>query len=133
VDQLGRVQAVGGVNEKIEGFFEVCRTRGLNGEQGVIIPQSNVNNLMLHPDVVEAVKAQQFHIYSVKTVDQALGLLTGLDAGELDSEGNYPPESVNGKVQARLEEMARIRQTFADSHHRDKDEEKDEEESGKKG
>jgi lon-related putative ATP-dependent protease len=133
INQHGLVQPIGGVNEKIEGFFEVCRTRGLNGEQGVIIPQSNVNNLMLHPDVVEAVKAQQFHIYSVKTVDQALGLLTGLDAGELDSEGNYPPESVNGKVQARLEEMARIRQTFADSHHRDKDEEKDEEESGKKG
>lgn len=125
INQHGQVQPIGGVNEKIEGFFEVCRTRGLNGEQGVIIPASNVKNLMLHPDVVEAVKAGQFHIYSVETADQALSLLTGVEAGELDSEGKYPPDSMNGKAQARLEEMARIRQTFADMHHhKDGDKEK---------
>jgi len=135
INQHGRVQPIGGVNEKIEGFFEVCRTRGLTGEQGVIIPETNVKNLMLHPEVVDAVKAEQFQIYSVETVDQALSLLTGVEAGERDAEGNYPPDSINGKVQARLEEMAHIRQTFADSHHKDKDdeeEEKDKEDSDKK-
>ena len=126
INQHGQVQPIGGVNEKIEGFFEVCRTRGLTGEQGVIIPASNVKNLMLHPDVVEAVKANQFHIYSVETADQALGLLTGVEPGEADAEGNYPPDSINGMVHARLEEMAHIRQSFADSHHhKDEDEEKE--------
>lgn len=124
INQHGQVQPIGGVNEKIEGFFEVCRARGLNGEQGVIIPASNVKNLMLHPDVVEAVKAEQFHIYSVETVDQALSLLTGVEAGELDAKGSYPPDSINGKTQARLEEMAHIRQSFGDSHHKDKEEDK---------
>ena len=121
INQHGQVQPIGGVNEKIEGFFEVCRVRGLNGKQGVIVPASNVKNLMLHPDVIEAVKANRFHIHSVETVDQALGLLTGIDAGTPDAEGNYPPDSVNGKVHARLQEMARIRQTFADRHHSKKE------------
>jgi len=128
VNQHGQVQPIGGVNEKIEGFFEVCQTRGLDGEQGVIIPQSNVKNLMLHPDVIDAVREGKFHIYAVTAVDEALSLLTGLEAGELDAEGNYPPESMNGKVHARLKEMAHIRQSFAD-HHKDKDD--DEEEEGK--
>jgi predicted ATP-dependent protease len=130
VNQHGRVQPIGGVNEKIEGFFEVCRTRGLDGQQGVIIPDTNVKNLMLHPDVVKAVKEGKFSIHSVETVDQALSLLTGVDAGESDAEGNYPEESINGKVQARLKEMALIRQHFGD-HHKDKDgedEDKDEKE-----
>ncbi len=123
INQHGQVQPIGGVNEKIEGFFEVCRTRGLDGQQGVIIPASNVKNLMLHPDVIEAVDTGQFHIYSVETVDEALSLVTGFDAGELDSKGNYPPDTINGKVQERLMQMARIRQSFGDSHHKDKDEE----------
>ncbi len=122
INQHGQVQPIGGVNEKIEGFFEVCRTRGLSGEQGIIIPASNVKNLMLHPDVVEAVKAEKFHIYSVETVDEALGLLTGIEAGELNARGNYPPDSLNGRAQSRLKEMAHIRQSFGDSHHKDKEE-----------
>jgi len=126
VNQHGRVQPIGGVNEKIEGFFEVCRARGLDGKQGVIIPDTNVKNLMLHPDVVKAVEDGKFSIYSVETVDQALELLTGEEPGTPDSEGNYPEESINGKVQARLKEMAHIRQHFGD-HHKDKDDDEDEE------
>jgi predicted ATP-dependent protease len=133
INQHGLVQPIGGVNEKIEGFFEVCRSRGLDGEQGVIIPQSNVKNLMLHPDVVDAVKDGKFHIHAVESVDQALTLLTGLEAGEVDSEGNYPPESLNGKVHARLKEMAHIRQSFSEHHHKDDEEEekKEKESTGK--
>ena len=128
VNQHGQVQPIGGVNEKIEGFFEVCRARGLNGEQGVIIPQSNVKNLMLHPDVVSAVREGQFSVHAVESVDQALSLLTGVEAGEPDSEGNYPEQSINGKVRARLNEMALIRQHFGD-HHKDKgDDDEDKEE-----
>jgi lon-related putative ATP-dependent protease len=125
VNQHGRVQPIGGVNEKIEGFFEVCRTRGLSGEQGVVIPASNAKNLMLHPDVVEAVRDGRFSIHTVETVDQALSLLIGIEAGEPDTEGNYPEESINGKVQARLREMALIRQHFGD-HHKDKDDDDEE-------
>lgn len=130
INQHGQVQPIGGVNEKIEGFFEVCRMRGLDGQQGVIIPATNTKNLMLRQDVIEAVKEGKFSIYAVEYVDQALGLLTGLDAGTPDAEGNYPPESVNGKVHARLKEMAHIRQSFADHHH--KDDEEEEKESEKK-
>ncbi|MCW8840866.1 MAG: AAA family ATPase [Gammaproteobacteria bacterium] len=131
VNQHGQVQPIGGVNEKIEGFFEVCRTRGLDGQQGVIIPAANTKNLMLHPDVVSAVREGKFSIYAVESVDQALSLLTGVEAGESDVQGNYPDESLNGKVQARLREMALIRQQFGD-HHKDKDDgdgEKDEQEA----
>jgi len=125
VNQHGQVQPIGGVNEKIEGFFEVCRARGLDGKQGVIIPATNTKNLMLHQDVIDAVREEKFSIYEVKTVNEALGLLTGMNAGEMDDEGNFPAESVNGKVHARLKEMAHIRQSFAD-HHKDKDEEEEE-------
>ncbi len=120
INQHGQVQPIGGVNEKIEGFFEVCRARGLDGKQGVIIPASNVKNLMLHPDVIEAVKEEKFHIHSVETVDEALSLLSGIEAGELDAEGHYPADSVNGKAQAKLEDMARIRQSFG-NHHKGKE------------
>jgi lon-related putative ATP-dependent protease len=126
VNQHGVVQPIGGVNEKIEGFFEVCRQRGLSGEQGVIIPASNAKNLMLHPEVIEAVREGQFSIHTVKSVDEALSLLTGVEAGGTDAEGNYPAESVNGRVQARLREMALIRQQFGD-HHKDRDGEEEEE------
>ena len=116
VNQLGQSQPIGGVNEKVEGFFEVCRARGLTGDQGVIIPASNRRNLMLRAEVIDAVKAGQFHIYSIENVDQAIGLLTGMPIGEATDEGEYPEESINGRVQARLHEMALIRQNFADSH-----------------
>lgn len=106
VDQGGRVQAIGGVNEKIEGFFDICKARGLNGEEGVLIPKSNIKHLMLRQDVIDSVREGKFHIYPVETIDQGIELLTGLEAGELDQSGTYPEDSVNGKVFAVLAEMA---------------------------
>ncbi len=105
VNQLGQVQAVGGVNEKIEGFFDICKERGLSGEQGVIIPAANVQHLMLKDEVVEAVRAQKFSVYAVTGVDQALALLTGLEAGAANAQGEYPGDSFNGRVQVRLREL----------------------------
>ncbi|MCU0519171.1 MAG: AAA family ATPase [Anaerolineae bacterium] len=106
VSQKGEVQAIGGVNEKIEGFFDICRARGLTGDQGVLIPASNVINLMLRQDVVEAVAAERFHIYAVGHVDQGIEILTGLPAGEPDAEGAYAEGTINQKVQARLKTLA---------------------------
>ncbi len=106
VNQYGKVQAIGGVNEKIEGFFDICVERGLTGEQGVLIPASNVQHLMLRQDVVEAVEAGQFHVYAVETVDQGIEILTGLPAGEPDEDGDYPEGSVNFQVKERLAELA---------------------------
>ena len=102
INQFGEVQAVGGVNVKIEGFFRLCEARGLTGEQGVIIPRSNVPNLMLHQTVLDAAKAGLFHIYAVDNVDQALSLLAGEDAGAPDAEGNFPDGSINARVVQRL-------------------------------
>ena len=115
VNQHGQIQAIGGVNEKIEGFFDVCKARGLTGEQGVLIPASNVNHLMLRQDVVEAVAEGRFCIYPVETVDQGIEILTGLPVGEPDEEGNYPEGTVNGLVQAQLVKMAEQRATFSPS------------------
>ncbi|GAB6851518.1 Lon protease family protein [Paraburkholderia kururiensis] len=112
VNQHGEVQAIGGVNEKIEGFFDLCRARGLTGEQGVIIPQANVKHLMLREDVVEAAAAGQFHIYAIATVDEAIGLLTGLPAGEADAQGNFPAQSVNARVCAKLAAFAEGRRAL---------------------
>jgi lon-related putative ATP-dependent protease len=113
VNQHGEAQPIGGVNEKIEGFFDVCQARGLTGEQGVIIPASNAQYLMLRHDVVEAVEAGQFHIYSIQTVDQAIELLTGILAGERDEEGNFPEGSVNQLVEARLIKLAEKQRAFS--------------------
>ncbi|WP_455365142.1 Lon protease family protein [Kaarinaea lacus] len=113
INQLGHVQAIGGVNEKIEGFFDVCDTRNLTGDQGVIIPKSNVKHLMLRYDVVDAARLGKFHIYPVETVEQALELLTGLPVGEPDEDGNYPEDSLNGIVQNRLQELNDLRLEFA--------------------
>jgi lon-related putative ATP-dependent protease len=112
VNQLGQVQAIGGVNEKIEGFFDLCQARGLTGEQGVLIPGANVKHLMLRQDVIEAVTAQRFHIYSVETIDQGIEILTGLAAGERDEAGNYPEGSLNQRVEARLAALADKWRTF---------------------
>ena len=112
VNQHGQVQAIGGVNEKIEGFFDVCKARGLTGEQGVLIPVSNVKHLMLRQDVVKAVDDGQFHIYPVETVDQGIEILTGVPAGERDEEGNYPEGSINRLVETRLAELAEKRAEF---------------------
>jgi lon-related putative ATP-dependent protease len=118
VNQNGEAQPIGGVNEKIEGFFDVCRARGLDGSHGVLIPVMNVKHLMLRHDVVEAAEKGQFHVYAYENVDQAFELLTGLPAGEADAEGNFPLETANGRVQARLVKMAEIRARFGDHHKR---------------
>jgi lon-related putative ATP-dependent protease len=102
MDQRGEVQAIGGANFKIEGFFDVCRKRGLTGEQGVVVPASNVQHLVLREDVVEAVRAGKFNVYSVSSVDEAIELLTGIPAGEKLADGSYPPDTINGRVMARL-------------------------------
>ena len=112
VNQMGQVQAIGGVNEKIEGFFDICAARGLSGEQGVLIPAANVNHLMLRRDVVTAAQAGQFQIYAVDSVDQAIALLTGVPAGQADASGGYPPASVNQRVAARLAELSELRKSF---------------------
>ncbi len=107
VDQFGRIQAIGGVNEKIEGFFRVCAARGLTGTQGVLIPRDNVGDLQLHPEVVEAVRAGTFHVWAVETVEEGIELLSGVPAGTLE-EGRWSEEGVYGRCQRRLEEMARL-------------------------
>ena len=115
VNQHGQVQAIGGINEKIEGFFDICLLKGLTGKQAVVIPESNVKHLMLRADVVAAAKAGQFYIYPVSTVDEAAELLTGVTAGELDEEGLYPEGSINSRVQLRLQELAKLRCEFGHS------------------
>jgi lon-related putative ATP-dependent protease len=102
VNQRGEIQPIGGVNEKIEGFFDVCNARGLTGRQGVVIPASNVRHLMLRKDVVEAVRAGRFHVYAITTVDEGLALLTGREAGERGADGQYPEGSVNAAVEKAL-------------------------------
>ena len=113
VNQHGQSQAIGAVNEKIEGFFDICKARGLTGGQGVLIPAANIKHLMLRRDVVAATEAGKFNIYAVENVDQAISLLTGLPAGEADDKGVYPEDSVNRKVAARLAELTEIRKSFA--------------------
>ena len=92
------MQAIGGVNEKIEGFYQVCKAKGLTGKQGVIIPVSNQKNLMLRQEVVESVKKGKFHIWAVKNIDEGIEILTGIPAGKPDKKGNYPENSVHRKV-----------------------------------
>jgi predicted ATP-dependent protease len=112
VNQHGEIQAIGAVNEKIEGFFDICQRRGLTGTQGVLIPSSNVQHLMLRRDVIDACADGKFAIYPVATIDQGIALLTGVSAGQRAGDGLYPPDSVNGLVEARLRAFARIRQSF---------------------
>jgi len=118
INQLGQVQAIGAVNEKIEGFFDICRARGFNGSQGVIIPASNVDHLMLRGDVVQAARDGEFSIYAVEHVDQAIELLTGVAAGAPDATGSWPATSVNGRVAKRLRELSELRQKFASGGRR---------------
>jgi lon-related putative ATP-dependent protease len=106
VNQKGEIQAIGGVNEKIEGFFEVCEMKGLTGEQGVIIPESNVQNLMLKEKVIEAVKSGQFHIYPVKTIDDGIEILTGVSSGKRKPAGTFEEGTVNYRVDNKLKEIA---------------------------
>ena len=106
VNQKGEVQAIGGVNEKIEGFFEVCKAMGLTGQQGVIIPESNAQNLMLKEEVVEAVKDRKFHVYPVRTIDEGIEILTGVKAGARRPDGTFEEGTVNNRVDRRVKEMA---------------------------
>ena len=112
VNQFGDVQAIGGVNEKIEGFFDLCKLRGLTGSQGVLIPVANRDHLVLKDDVVSAVADGKFHVYAVRRIDQGIALLTGKDAGERDRQGRFPKDSVNGLVEERLRSFARARRDF---------------------
>jgi predicted ATP-dependent protease len=106
MDQNGEVQPVGGINEKIEGFFDLCRFTGLDRNQGVIIPARNVKNLMLKKDVVEAVKDGKFSIYPIKRVEEGLELITGMQMGELRDDGTYPEGTTNFFVAKRLTEIS---------------------------
>jgi lon-related putative ATP-dependent protease len=106
INQKGEVQAIGGVNQKIEGFYDVCKAKGLTGEQGVIIPESNVQNLMLREDVVEAIKKGKFNVYSIKNVDEGIEILTGVKAGKRLKSGKFQKGSINALVQDRLEQLA---------------------------
>jgi len=127
VNQLGKVQPIGGVNYKIEGFYAVCKAKGMTGEQGVMIPETNVRHLMLKEEVVEAVRSGKFHIWSVSTIEQGIEILTGIPAGELDEEGGYPDGSINSLVDKRLHEFGDSMKKFAASH--DKEEKKEAEAS----
>jgi lon-related putative ATP-dependent protease len=113
VNQLGQVQAIGGVNEKIEGFFDVCRARGLSGEHGVLIPAANAKDLMLREDVVEACASGKFHVWTVDDVDQGIEILSGVPAGARGADGAFPEGSVNARVAARLEQLAEVARAFA--------------------
>jgi len=137
VNQKGEVQSIGGVNEKIEGFFETCRLNGLHGEQGehsehgVIIPESNMTNLMLKEEVIEAVNKGIFHIWAVKTIDEGIEILTGVPAGQRQEDGSFEEGSVNDRVNWRLKQMAEMLLYFGkDREERDK-EESDQEEKDK--
>ncbi len=112
VNQLGNVQPIGRVNEKIEGFFDICAKKGLTGTQGVIIPATNIKHLMLRWDVVHAAQSGQFSIYAVTTVDEAVELLTGMEAGVANEQGVYQPESFNGRVEAQLLQFTKIKKEF---------------------
>jgi predicted ATP-dependent protease len=102
VNQKGQVQAIGGVNHKIEGFYEVCKTKGLTGKQGVMIPHANRKNLMLSREVIDAVKKRKFHVYQVPTIEDGIEILTGVPAGKADKDGNFPRGTVYGAVQQKL-------------------------------
>ena len=113
VNQNGEVQPIGGINQKIEGFFEVCRAKGLTGDQGVMMPIKNLKHLMLRDEVVDAVKNGKFHIWAVSTIDEGIEVMTGLAAGQRKAEGGYPEGTINYKVDRNLREMAGRLKLFA--------------------
>ena len=112
VNQNGEVQAIGGVNEKIEGFFDTCKARRLTGQQGVLIPAANVDHLMLRPDVVDAAETGKFRIIPVRTIDEGIEMLTGYPAGKPSRSGRFPEGSVNAWVEAKLRRFAETRRRF---------------------
>ncbi len=113
INQLGEIQAIGGVNEKIEGFFDICQLRGLSGKQGVVIPAANQVHLMLREDIRQAVAGQQFSIYVAEEVEDVMEILSGQERGEADAEGRYPEDSFNYKVQQRVSELQQLMKQFA--------------------
>jgi lon-related putative ATP-dependent protease len=115
VNQKGEVQAIGGVNYKIEGFYEICKSKGLNGKQGVLIPRSNVQNLMLKEEIVEAVRAGKFRIYSVENIKEGIEILTGVKAGDKGPDGKYSENTIFGKVDKRLKEMTERMEEFSEN------------------
>lgn len=135
VNQRGEIQPIGGVNEKIEGFFEVCREMGaLTGEQGVLIPHQNVKNLMLRNEVIEAVREGKFGIYPIRTVDEGISVLTGVEAGERDLEtGAFPGGTVHGLVDARLERMYEDLRRLGKKKEDDEEDEEEEKSSAEEG
>ena len=108
VNQKGQIQPIGGVNEKIEGFFQICKMRGLDGSHGVMIPVQNVKNLQLSDDVITAVKSKKFHIYSVSTIEEGIEVLTGVPAGKKDKNGNFPAGTINYLVYEKLKKYAKV-------------------------
>ena len=114
VNQHGDVQAIGGVNEKIEGFFDICNARGLTGQQGVLIPAANVKHLMLRDDVVAAVAGGRFHIHAIASIDQGIEVLTGVAAGERQENGQYTDGTINARVAARLASFSKARKASDD-------------------
>jgi len=130
VNQHGQVQPIGGVNYKIEGFYNVCKAKGLTGDQGVIIPKLNERNLMLNDEVVQAVQSGQFHIWSVTDVDEGIEILTGIPAGKAAEDGSYPEGSVNFLVDQRLQAMVESMRRF--SGPRDKNDVQNEQGKGER-
>lgn len=122
VNQHGQVQPIGGANQKIEGFFDVCKARGLTGEQGVLIPSTNTKHLMLRQDICDAAEAGEFRVFAATTVDEAITLLTGVEAGERGEDGEYPEGTVNQKVEARLKELFDLRKAIASEQNTGKSE-----------
>ena len=106
VNQKGMIQPIGGVNEKIEGFFDICIAKGLTGDQGVVIPHQNVKNLMLKKEIIEAVKNKKFHIYPITTIDDGIEILTGIDAGKRNANGKFRKGTINELVDSKLRELA---------------------------
>lgn len=133
INQKGEVQPIGGVNEKIEGFYAVCKGKGPAGDQGVVIPQANVKNLMLKKEVVEAVKNGKFRVYAVNTVDEAVEVLTGLPAGERKPDGTYPEGTMNFLVDRKLREMAKKLKTDEKAEGKEKEKKEENNENGPKG
>jgi predicted ATP-dependent protease len=123
VNQFGEIQAIGGINEKIEGFFDICMRKDPEAFYGVIIPETNVKHLMLKKELLYAVEKEKFAIYAVKTIDEGISILTGIEAGKADEKGDFPPESVNGKVITRLQELSKIAKEFGQSKENKNNEE----------
>jgi ATP-dependent Lon protease len=130
LNQKGEIQPIGGVNEKIEGFFDVCRATGLTGTQGVIIPHQNVQNLMLRSDVVEAVSQGKFHLYTVRTIDEGIEILTGIEAGERQADGKFPEGTLNALVDKEFDRLAEGMKRYSSAEEKEKGKDKEKEGGG---